>query len=178
MSRCSRGLAVVLLFLSPGAVGHAAAADDPWSEFRFLLGEWVGEGKPGQGSGRFTLAEELQGKVLVRRNHAELPAAAGRPAANHDDLMVIYREPDGKHKASYFDSEGHVIQYTVAPSTDRQSLVFLSDPQPAAPGFRLTYTKEKEGTVAVKFEIAPPGKPEGFKTYLEGKVRRVGAPKP
>jgi hypothetical protein len=178
MSGYSRSVALVLLLLSPGAVGRAGAADDPWSEFRFLLGEWVGEGKAGQGSGRFTLATELQGKILVRRHRAELPTAAGRPAATHEDLMVVYREPGGKQlKASYFDSEGNVIQYAVSASPDKQSLTFVSDPKPAAPRFRLTYTKEKEGTVAVKFEITPPGKPDGFRTYLEGSVRRIDTPK-
>jgi hypothetical protein len=142
------------------------------------MGEWVGEGKPGQGSGGFTLAVELQGKVLVRRNRAELPAAPGRPAGNHEDLMVIYREPGSKQvKAAYFDSEGHVILYGVSALPDKQNLVFLSDPQPSSPRYRLTYSQSKGDIVTIKFEIAPPGKPEEFKTYLEGSARRKEASK-
>jgi hypothetical protein len=166
----------ILLFLAVFALAdikQAQAKDDPWEPFRFLIGEWVGEGKNGQGSGTFTLAPELQGKVLVRKNHAELPAADGRPAAVHDDLMVIYKSGDGQPaKAIYFDSENHVINYTVTSSPDKQTLTFLSAAGPSAPRFRLTYQKEAEDRVAIKFEIAPPGKPEEFKMYLEGKASK------
>jgi hypothetical protein len=36
----------------------------------------------------------------------------------------------------------------------------------------LTYTKIGEAEVAVKFEIAPPGKPDQFRVYLQGLVKR------
>ncbi len=74
-----------LLLILVGGTLQAQAKDDPWDPFRFLIGDWVGEGKEGQGSGYFSLTPDLQGKVLVRKNHAELPAANGRPAAAHDD---------------------------------------------------------------------------------------------
>jgi hypothetical protein len=159
----------------------ALAADDPWADFRFLMGEWVGngQGQPGRGSGEFTLTPDLQGKVLLRRNRNEYPAAAGRPASTHDDLMVIYRQEPGQPvRASYFDSEGHVIQYSVEPSVDKERLVFLSEAQPSAPRFRLTYAKGKADTLSIKFEIAPPDQPDQFKTYVDGTVRRKGKGKP
>jgi len=149
------------------------ADEDHWQPFHFLIGEWVGEGKEGQGTGRFSLMPDLGGKILVRRNHAELPAGNGRPAGVHDDLMVIYKSQDGKSfKAIYFDSEDHVINYTVTfPRNNRQMLTFLSDAAPGAPRFRLTYQKEGDDRIGIKFEIAPPGKAE-FKTYLEGKAKK------
>jgi len=160
-----------LLFILAGGTLQAQAKDDPWDPFRFLIGDWVGEGKEGQGSGYFSLIPDLQRKVLVRKNHAQLPAANGRPAAVHEDLMVIYKSEDGKsHKAIYFDSEDHVINYTATFSPDKQTLTFISAPAPGAPRFRLTYQKEGDDRVGIKFEIAPPGKPEEFKTYLEGKA--------
>jgi hypothetical protein len=55
---------------------------------------------------------------------------------------------------------------------DKKGLVFLSNPDPAGPRFRLTYTRAAKDKVTVKFEIAPPGKADAFKTYLEGTVRR------
>src|SRR5260370_40721078 len=76
-----------LLLILVGGTLQAQAKDDPWDPFRFLIGDWVGEGKEGQGSGYFSLTPDLQGKVLVRKNHAELPAANGRPAAVHANLM-------------------------------------------------------------------------------------------
>lgn len=149
------------------------AKDDPWTPFQFLIGDWVGEGKEGQGSGHFSLTPDLQGKVLVRKNHAELPAANGRPAAVHEDLMIIYKSEDGKSaKAIYFDSEDHVINYTVTSSADQKTLTFISAPTASAPRFRLIYEKESDDRTGIKFEIAPPGKPDEFKTYLEGKARR------
>jgi hypothetical protein len=164
-------LFAVLLLLSGGPFAKVQAKDDPWAPFGFLIGEWIGEGKEGQG--QFSLAPDLQGKVLVRRNHAELPAADGRPAGVHDDLMVIYKSPDGKSaKAIYFDSEDHVINYSVTLSDDKETLTFISGAAPGAPRFRLTYRKEAEDRVGIKFEIATPGKPEEFKMYLEGKARK------
>jgi hypothetical protein len=161
-------------FLVPAwPVESKGAENDPWADFRFLIGAWVSEGKPGDGSGSFTLEPDLQGKILIRRNVADLPATKDRPAGKHEDLMVIYREQGGKNfRASYFDNEGHVIQYAVSPLPDKKALVFVSNPDPAGPRFRLTYTKGEEEKVTVRFEIAPPGKPNDFRTYLEGIVHR------
>lgn len=167
--------ALVLLMFSAGAVS-APPDDDAWKPYRFLVGDWTGEGggEPGKGSGRFSFAWDLQEKVLLRRNRAEYPAAQGRPTVVHDDLMVIYRaDRAGPTKAIYFDSEGHVINYAVSLSDDSRTLTFLSDVVSAAPRFRLSYTKEKDDSIKIKFEIAPPGKPDGFMTYLEGSTQRT-----
>ena len=173
MRRLGRNLLVVLTVLAIGSPAQVQAKDDPWEPFGFLTGEWVGEGKEGQGTGHFSLTPDLGGKILVRRNHAELRAGNGRPAAVHEDLMVIYKSQDGKSaKAIYFDSEDHVIHYTVTASPDQKTLTFVSAPTPSAPRFRLIYQKESEDRIGIKFEIAPPGKPDEFKTYLEGKARK------
>ncbi len=173
MTRIVWGMGGVVVLFSVWAVAPVRAEEDAWADFRFLIGTWVSEGRPENGSGSFTLEPDLGGKILVRRNVAELPAAKGRPAGKHEDLMVIYREPGGKSfRASYFDNEGHVIQYTVSSLPDKKGLVFISNPTPSGPRFRLTYTRGEDDKVAVKFEIAPPGKADPFKTYLEGTVRR------
>jgi hypothetical protein len=153
-------------------------ADDAWEPYRFLLGDWVGEdsGGPGKGSGKISFRLDLQDNVIVRKNRAEYPAAQGRPAATHEDLMVIYRAEGGNHtKAIYFDNEGHVIQYTASFSEDKETLIFVSAAAPTTPRFRLSYTKGEQGSVGIKFEIAPPGKPDAFRLYLEGKARRERA---
>jgi hypothetical protein len=152
---------------------QARAEPDRWAAFRFLIGEWVGEGsgQPGKGSGEFSLAFDLREKVLVRRNRNDIPAAAGRPAVHHEDLMVIYSRRDGD-RAIYFDNEGHVIEYSVIATPDNKSLIFLSEPLPSVPRFRLTYTPGETDQVRIKFDIAPPGKPDAFKTYLEGSARK------
>jgi hypothetical protein len=150
-------------------------AESSWEPYRFLIGDWVGEGtgQPGQGSGEFSFRLDLRDKVLVRKNHAEYPATSGRPGLVHDDLMVVYRSDDeGPAKAIYFDNEGHVIHYTATVSNDHRTITFLSDASTSAPRFRLSYAREGEGKVRIQFEIAPPGKPDAFKTYLEGSARR------
>jgi hypothetical protein len=165
---------------SPGARLPAAApaADtDGLDGLDFLLGQWegVGGGKPGAGTGGFTFARDLQGRVLVRRNHADYPASAQRPAASHDDLMVIYGRPGGSPpRAVYFDNEGHVIDYTVQVTAGRPALiVFVSDPAAGSPTFRLTYRETGADSLDLKFEIAPPGQPQAFSTYIEAKARRA-----
>lgn len=147
-----------------------AAGMEGW---RFLMGEWVGEGggQPGQGSGWFSFMPDLQQKVLLRRNHSEFPAQGGRPAAVHDDLMVVWQEGTGAMKAIYFDNEGHVIHYNVELAADARSAVFVSEPG-AGPRFRLTYKETGPGQVSLKFEIAPPDKPDAFSTYIESAARR------
>jgi len=83
---------------------------------------------------------------------------------------VIYQDATGHTKADYYDNEGHVIHYAVELTPTHDVATFLSDPTPSAPQFRLTYTKKTDGQVAIKFEIAPPGRP--FSPYLEATARR------
>jgi len=159
-----------LVILGALLVAAAAAADD-WGPAQFLIGDWVGEGGggPGQGGGAFSLAPDLQGKVLVRKNYAEYPAADGRPATRHEDLMVIYRDqPTGQLRAIYFDSEEHVIQYAVTAAD--KGVVFTSDGPPTAPRYRLTYTPSGANAVKIKFEVSAPGK--DFTAYIEASARR------
>jgi hypothetical protein len=165
---------LALAFAEPAP--GAEADNDPWAPLRFLMGEWIGEGggQPGPTAGGFTFRPELQGKVLVRRNRAELPRGPEQPAAVHEDLMVVYPGQKGQPpRAIYWDNEGHVIHYEVQPGADGKSVTFLSDAAAGQPRFRLTYRDLGENRLAIAFAIAPPGRPEEFRTYLDGKARRV-----
>jgi hypothetical protein len=147
-----------------------------WGPAQFLVGNWAGEGggQPGQGSGAFSFSPDLQGKVLVRKSFAEYPPANGRPASRHDDLTIVYRdETTHALRATYFDNEEHVIQYTVKPAEG--GVVFVSQGAPSSPRFRLTYTSTGKDTLNIKFEIAAPGKE--FAPYLEAAAHREGARK-
>lgn len=140
----------------------------------FLLGDWLAganAGAPGQGTGGCAFRADLQGRVIVRTNHAEYPAEGGRPATVHDDLMVIYPGDGGAARADYYDNEGHVIRYGVSASADG-SVTFLSDASATAPRYRLTYRGGKGGAVEGEFEMAPPGKPDEFKRYLAWEMTR------
>src|SRR2546422_9322590 len=130
-------------------------------------------GRPGSGKGVFSFAFELQNKVIVRKNHAEYPSSASRPAIRHDDLMVIYLDgASNQVLANYFDSEGQQINYKVIASSDHEAVSFLSEPSASQPRYRLSYQKLKDGTLSGSFEIAPPGQSEVFKKYLEWIARK------
>ncbi len=146
-------------------------ADDPWKPFAFMMGEWTGSGsgKPGEGTGEFSLKEDLGGKILIRRNHNEYSPKAGQQKGTaHDDLMIIYPpQGGGSYQADYFDSEGHVIHYTV--SFPAGKVVLVSDGS-AGPRFRLAYSKKSDSSLGIDFEVAPPG--QDFRPYLSGTVAR------
>jgi len=139
----------LLCFLATCAIALAQPAPPvpTWDAYRFLLGEWVGVGggKPGEATaGGFSFRLDLGDRVLIRHNTSDYPAHDGRPAAHHEDLMVV--EPAGR--ASYWDNEGHVIAYAVEAAEGRWR--FLSPATPGAPRFRQTYTKT--GPDAVKID--------------------------
>jgi hypothetical protein len=161
----------------PGQTSQARETgnNDTWTALGSLVGTWSGEGTgdPGLGTGSFSFAWDLSQQILVRKSHADYPAANDRPAFSHQDLTIICREPEtGRAKAIYFDNEGHVINYTVTVSSDAKSIVFLSELAPSKPRYRLTYIMTGKERVEMTFEIAPPDKPDSFKTYIQAGARR------
>jgi hypothetical protein len=143
-----------------------------WDKWNWLLGEWAGEGsgKPGQGSGTFSLQPDLDNNVLIRKNHSVYPASNDKPAIIHDDLMIVYTDFSGNpSKAIYFDNEGHTINYNIA-ATDN-AVIMTSDKIPNVPVFRLSYILLEKGSINVKFEMSRDG--ETFTTYTEGKCKRL-----
>jgi hypothetical protein len=145
--------------------------NDPWEKWSWLIGTWTGEGsgKPGMGSGEFSLVPDLDKKVLIRKNHSEYPAAKDKPEIIHDDLMIVYlddkQNPD---KAIYFDNENHVINYNISYSENTITLTSIKSDE--MPVFRLTNYLLDKDTVNVKFEMSQTG--ETFQTYTEGKCIR------
>jgi ribosomal protein L27 len=159
----------MLLAATLGVAGQAADTD--WQALKFLAGTWQGEesGTPGKGSGGFTFSAEAAGRVLVRRSSTSFPATQGRPAVTHEDYTVFFQE-EGAVRATYVDNERHVIHYTVRAADP--NIVCISEAVASAPRYRFTYTRVDKQRMKVKFEIAPPGKPEAFATHVEGVVRR------
>ncbi len=133
----------------------------------------TGNGQPGQGTGGFSFKTDLQQRLLVRTSYADYPASKERAAYRHDDLMVIYRQaPSVPTRAIYFDNEGHVIHYTVRVDASAKTATFLSDPEAGSPRYRLSYVEKAPDMMTIKFEIAPPNKPDQFQTYIEASARR------
>jgi hypothetical protein len=167
-------LTLALLIALP-MVAHGVALD-PWARWRFLLGEWTdaGTGDPPAGTGGSTFALELDGRILVRHNRADYPAAPDRPAVAHRDLLIVYPGAcDSLFRASYFDNEGHVIQYRVlVPAVGGRAIFDSEGPEPG-PRFRLTYETQAAGRIAVAFFTGPPG--GEVKRYVTGTLLRAGA---
>ncbi len=167
-------LSLALVFIATVVCSQPAVPPANWNAWKFLLGEWVGEGtgSPGEGTGGFTFALDLGKRILVRKNFAEYPATKERPAFRHDDLMIVYQDPGNRTRAEYFDNEGHVIRYVVGFSADSTSVVFVSEATSTEPRYRLTNTKEGDDKISIRFEIAPPGKPDAFRQYIKASARR------
>jgi hypothetical protein len=162
------------------ALAHLLSASQPtdanvnMDSLKFLIGKWTGEsggGEPGTASGYFTFESALQGKALIRKNHAKYAAIGDSPAVLHDDLMILYVEPGTKQiKAFYTDTEDNVINYQVSVSSDGKTVVFLSEPKASGAGYRLTYAMTERGVMLLTFEVTADGKQ--FQKFVEGKVRK------
>jgi hypothetical protein len=148
-----------------------------WDNWDWLIGNWAGEGsgQPGAGGGTFSFTFDLDKNIIVRKSHSEYPAANGKPAIIHDDLMIVYPESGGNScKAVYFDNEGHKIDYQVTYA--EKQIVLTSDKSDNMPVFRLTYSLLGDGLVETKFEMSQDGKK--FITYIEGKSKRITPEEP
>lgn len=174
-----RCLITVACFLAASAGAQSVPpADHDLASLQFLVGDWVADPRPGGDSGHFEFRFELQDRILVRRNHAEIIATKDRPAGTHDDLMVVFREsPQAVIRADYFDSEGHVIRYLVEVVAEKRA-TFVSEESAGAPRFRLSYVALPDSGLRGKFEVAPPEKSAGFAPYLDWTARRVKTQRP
>src|SRR5262245_55110858 len=146
----------------------------PLDSYAFLVGEWEasGGGQPGQGTGKTVFTRSLQDRVIVRTNSADYPASKDKPASRHDDLMVVYASGSAV-RADYYDSEGHVIRYTVSAPAAGEAL-FVSDAVAGEPRYRLSYKLDASGVLNGEFSLAPQGQAE-FKRYLAWQSRRSKA---
>jgi hypothetical protein len=169
-------LVVLTLVSSLSLHAQQPRSTNEWKEFDFLLGDWtwVGGGQPGQGNGVSTFRLDLNGTVLVRKTHLDYPATKERAAFAHDDLIYVYHDPpDNSVHAIFFDGEGHVIRYALTAASGGNSVEFVSDAAPGGTRCRMTYARAGADSVTEKFEIAPPGKPNDFATYVEFTANRV-----
>lgn len=145
-----------------------------WDKWNYLIGEWAGEGsgQPGQNEGSFSFQTDLDGKILVRKNHTFFPETPSVAAKTHDDLLIVYPgSQGGSQDAIYFDNEGNTIKYKV--SFTENSIILTSEKSASSPRFRLAYIKLDDKTVNITFEMASPDAPESFRTYLSGKAFKI-----
>jgi hypothetical protein len=165
-------LAVIFLIYSQLVFGQQS--ENQWAKWSHLIGEWIGEGggQPGQNKGTFSFQTDLDGKILVRKNHTIFPATATSKEMIHDDILIVYPNPGGgSQEAIYFDNEGNTIKYKV--SFTENSVVLTSETLANSPRFRLSYVTIDSKTVNIMFEMTLPQSPDTFKMYLSGKAFKV-----
>ncbi len=117
---------------------------------QFLQGTWTATTRDGRTSlGTYSFVPELNGHVLARQSVVDPNCdPKGHAACGRRDLFYIYQEsPGAPLQAISFDSEGHVIRYTITLSAEaststlgrRDFVVFDSDPTQLGPRVRLRY---------------------------------------
>jgi hypothetical protein len=155
------GLVILLalsVLLSGGALAQSTSPQ--LAGLSFLIGNWrTGNGNVadtgGTSKGHSTFTLEAGGNVILRKDRTELFSASGKPAGGFDQIMMIYPEGD-TIRADYSDGT-HVIHYIKAEVVPAHSVTFVSASRPDAPTFRLRYELSDPTTLAVTFEMAPPG---------------------
>jgi hypothetical protein len=170
-NRLQRLIPAILFILTLTLSASAQSAPKPdWSPWNWIIGTWDGQaaGKPGAGTGSFSLLYSLDHAVLVRKSISAYKASAKAAKTRHEDLMVVYEE-NNHWRADYWDSERHVIHYSI--TMGEGTATFLSDKSATSPTYRLVYKRMVKGALSVEFAIAPPGSQE-FKTYVSGICQR------
>ena len=167
----SVGFSIALI---AGATAQSASLKPALSGISFLVGTWTGgTGKVadtgGTSRGSSTITAEVGGSVLIRRDHTDLFGADGKPSGSFEQVMMIYPEGGTLH-ADYSDGE-HIIHYTSAAVVPGRSVVFTTAASAGAPSFRLRYEKADAQTLAIRFEMAPPGQTD-FHAIATGTLRK------
>ena len=153
------------------AAGQTAS---PLAGLAFLIGTWTSDdgvvsGNAGRSRGTSIVESQIGGAVLLRRDHTEVSNADGRPREAFDQIMMIYPE-GGAIKAEYSDGT-HIIHYVSADVVAGQFVSFKTAQLAGVPAFRLTYEKTAPATIAVRFEIMPPGQ-AAFVPVASGTLHR------
>lgn len=149
-------------------LAYQPAAPQPmpdWKPLQFLIGTWAAQ--PDPDSGGTTFVQDLQGRILIRRNFSLTGGS------RHEDLMIIRYDGSTKaYRADYLDNEGHIIHYRIDVSAEGR-LVFISSAPDNEPRYRLTYKASGGDTVDGVFDIAPPGQTREFRTYLTWTMKKT-----
>jgi hypothetical protein len=163
-------IVALLIALAITASAQIVPPKPDWSSWNWIIGTWdgVAKGKPGAGTGSFSLLYSLDHAVLVRKSLSAYRSSKTTTKTHHEDFMVVYEE-NGHWRADYWDTERHVIHYGI--TMGEGVATFVSDKVAGQPTFRLTYERMDKGALSVEFAIATPGSDQ-FKPYVSGICQR------
>lgn len=145
-----------------------------WSDWQFLMGSWEGGGKgfAGEGSGKFTFRQDLDGKVLVCTTEQQFAATSTKAAFTYKSTIYIYLY-GLTPRADLFDNEGHFLNFRASISSSPHKVVLTSTETTAGfPRFRFTYSEKSENQLAINFEISPASSPTKYSSYITGVVQK------
>jgi len=161
----------ILLLCACSVLPAAAQPQNTWGKWQPFLGKWqhISPGQSGQSSGSFSLELQLDQKILVRKSRAEFQPSANKPKEVQEDMTVVYLDDAGiPSKATYFDNQGHHINYIIRYVDN--SIIFLSERVPDMPSFRLTYTM-RDKLMHTKVELSKDGMQ--YITYIEADSKKL-----
>jgi len=154
--------------VKPASVTTQAQKADRWTQFRFLIGNWSGDGvgPAGKGLGNMTVETDLDNAILRMTNQVEFAS---------QDKKTLYRGTmvvSSEQKALFLDNEGHVLHYTVTATPRTITFVSVREPVPVLPRFRFIYNDLGGGKVRCSFDVAPPDTPNKFTIHVTGIVTK------
>ena len=137
----------------------SAQVDSTWDHIKFFVGKWIGQSSENDTllprNSLFT--SELDDNIIVRKNYIDFGEQPAGEQLRHEDLMIIFRYPDGIINATYFDTENRVINFVVNISELGDEIIFESIPIKGMPFYRITYVKYSPDEIYVNFESSITG---------------------
>lgn len=165
-------ICISLMMISVCSARAQQIEPSTWLPWKYLIGDWIMDTQPNEGSTTFSFALTSSGQTLVRTNRTESPAARNKPAYTHLDTLWVNVNANGlADKAVYHDNEGHRLNYLI--TYPENSIILTAEAEKNAPKFRLRYTRKDDKHVHLRFEYCAPGQID-FTTYLETSAHKTG----
>jgi hypothetical protein len=167
-----------ILLLQGPSPARPAAAEDPWSAVRFMVGEWTGEseGEPGKGTLKRTYRFVLGERFLHELNVSTYPPQPRNEKGEVHEHWSFFSHDRGRRTLvlRQFHQEGFVNQYALKPGGPAGAVVFESEALENAPaGWRAreSYEVVSPNEFVETFELAPEG--GAYEVYSRARLKRV-----
>ena len=170
-------LLAALVALS-SAPAYAQQATSRFAPVERLIGAWQGtsEGEPGSGSVTREYSLVLNGRFIEEKNRSVYPPQPKNKNGETHEHFSVFSVDNARKRIVFrqFHVEGFVNQYVSEPSSDANTIVFVTEAiENIPPGYRAreTYRFLSNDEFEEIFEIAEPGK--DFAPYSRARLKRV-----